>query len=330
MPANLTPQYLSAEKRYKEARTPEEKISTLQEMLKLIPKHKGTDHLQGDIKRRLKQLREAPKKKSGVRRVISPYVIGRAGAGQVVLFGPPNSGKSALMAAVTNAQVTVAEYPYATTLPTPGMMDFDTVRVQLIDTPPVPPGACDPELASLLRRADLALLVLHAADSEVLDQLVELEVELRRHHVQLVADPEGDHEVEVIGGAVKTLVVITGLDLEGGEVALELLGEMLGDRLPLMGLSPPTGEGLDDFRWRVWELLDMIRVYSKEPGKKPDMKEPFFLPEGGTILDLARGIHKDLARGLKLARLWGHGVHDGQAVQRDHELHDGDIVELHA
>ncbi|MEW6744700.1 MAG: TGS domain-containing protein [Planctomycetota bacterium] len=332
MPANLTPQYLAAEQRYKQARSTEDKIAALQEMLSTIPKHKGTDHLQGDIKRRLSQLRQEAqdKKRKAPKRTASPYSIARAGAGQVVVFGPPNSGKSALVAALTNAPVTVADYPFSTTVPVPGMMDFDTIRIQLIDTPPVSSGVCDPELANLLHRTDLGVFLLSAADPDLLDQVEIVERELEKFHIMLVADPQGDHEVEVIGGLLKTLVVVSGMDSDGSEAVLELVQELLGARLPLHPLSVKTGQGLEEFRWRVWSLLDAIRVFSKEPGQKPDTNEPFYLRSGETVIDLARGIHKELAATLKFARVWGEGVHDGQPVPRDHVLHDGDIVELHA
>lgn len=330
MPANLTPQYRRAESKFKEARTPEEKVAALEEMLAVIPKHKGTEHLQGDIKKRLSTLRkDGAKRKGGARRVASPYTIPRAGGGQVVVIGPPNSGKSALIGAVTNAPVIVAPHEFATTVPVPGMMDFDTIRVQLIDTPPLIRGHCDHELIQLLGRADMALLVLSATDPAVLDELEWIEAELLGYGIQLVEDPETAEDVRVVGGAVRTLVVLTGLDQEDGALVGELVHEALGGRLPILHVAVPTGEGLDEFRLQVWRRLGAVRVFTKQPGKKADLGEPFYLREGSTILELASKIHQEIAAHLKFARVWGQGVYDGQPVQREHVLHDGDIVELH-
>ncbi|MHC5072637.1 MAG: TGS domain-containing protein, partial [Planctomycetota bacterium] len=316
--------------RFKEARTREEKIEALEGMLAVIPKHKGTEHLQGDIRKRLSSLRKQGGKKSGAaRRVASPYAIPRAGAGQVVVIGPPNAGKSALVGAVTNAHVTVAPHPFATTVPVPAMMEFDTIRVQLVDTPPLMPDHTDHELVQLLGRADMALLVLSAADPELLDQIEWLESDLFEQGIQLVDDPETVDEVRTVGGAVRTLVVLTGFNLDDAEVGAELLHEVLGDRLPVVRATPTTGEGMDTFRREVWRRLHAVRVFTKQPGQKADLGEPFFLREGETVADLASKIHRDFIETLKFARLWGEGVHDGQPVTRQHVLHDGDVIELH-
>ncbi len=143
MPANLTPEYEKAEKQFRQARTDEEKLEWLQEMLRVIPKHKGTDHMQADLKRRISQLRKSAVKKGGVKGV-DPFHVPKGGVGQVVLVGAPNAGKSALVAAVTSASVKVTEYPYATALPTPGMWAYEDVQIQLVDTPPMTPSTSLP------------------------------------------------------------------------------------------------------------------------------------------------------------------------------------------
>jgi ribosome-interacting GTPase 1 len=209
------------------------------------------------------------------------------------------------------------------------MMDFANIRIQLVDTPPILAGSCDPELAQLLHRADLALLVLSAADPDVLEQVEVVEKELGAHHVQLVEDPEHAEEVRVVGGAVRSVVVVTGTDREGGPEGLALLRELIGTRLAVVVVTPTDAEALEALRWEVWRRLGAVRVFTKEPGKKPDLGDPFYLSAGQTVLDLAFRIHKDVGRNLAFARLWGEGVHDGQNVHRDHVLHDGDIVELH-
>ena len=294
MPANLTPAYFSADRNYREARTPAEKMVALEEMLSAIPKHKGTEHLQGDIKRRISRLRDEGKKKGrGPKRVVSAYAIPRAGAAQVALIGPPNSGKSALVGALTAAPVKVADYPYATTVPVPGMMDFEEIRIQLIDTPPIVAGSFDPEMLNLLRGVDLAVLVLSASDPDVLEQYEQTLEELSRHNVLPVRDPRGAHEVEVVGGAVKALLAVTGVDTEKGLSAARALAELIGERFVLMMVSPVGGEGLDRFRWAVWEQLEMIRVFSKTPGQKAETTEPFYMESASTVTDFALRVHRE-------------------------------------
>jgi len=136
MPANLTPDYLAAERDYKQAATPAERIAALERMLATVPKHKGTEKIQADLKRRLSQARKESTKK-GAAHSVPFYLVEKEGAGQVVLLGPPNAGKSQLVAALTHAHPEVADYPFTTRLPTPGMMSYQNVQIQLIDLPPL-------------------------------------------------------------------------------------------------------------------------------------------------------------------------------------------------
>ena len=136
MPANLTPEYLAAEEEFKSAQSHEEKIAALERMLSTVPKHKGTEKLQADIKRRLSRERKEGHKKGGAR-TVPFWLVKKEGAGQVALIGPPNAGKSSLLAALTNARPEVADYPFTTHAPTPGMMAYENIQVQLIDLPPV-------------------------------------------------------------------------------------------------------------------------------------------------------------------------------------------------
>ena len=103
MPANLTPQYLKAEERYKQAKTDPEKLLALEEMLATIPKHKGTEKLQGDIKQRISRLKKESLKKKGSHHWESDFFAVKEGAGQIVILGPPNTGKSQLLASLTSA-----------------------------------------------------------------------------------------------------------------------------------------------------------------------------------------------------------------------------------
>ncbi len=324
MPANLTPEYLDAEKRFKSAKTTEEKIETLAEMLAKIPRHKGTEKLQADLKRRLSKLRTTQEKKP-TSRVGLIHRVEREGAGQVALVGPPNSGKSLLLRRLTHATPEVADYPFTTRVPLPGMMAFEDVQIQLIDLPPTHPDFPESWIYQIIRNADAALLVADLSDPDLLEDLETTLGELGKAKVQLGAGPLPN----VPGWLAKpTLLVANQRDASGAEENLEVLRELYG-RFRILPASAETGEGLEDLRRSVFELLGLIRVYTKAPGKKPDLTAPYVLKRGSRLIDLAAQVHQDFLSQLKYARVWGHGKFEGQMVNRDYPLADKDVVELH-
>lgn len=332
MPANLTPEYLAAEQRYRQASSPQERLEALEEMLRTVPKHKGTEKLQADIKRKIARLRQEMQTRRGGARAQPFFHVPREGAGQVVLVGPPNAGKSSLLAALTNATPEVAPYPMTTRVPQPGMMAFENVQVQLVDTPPVCPEFDEGWLYGLIRGADAAVLVLDASDDGVLYLQDSLEL-LPKNRVFLVGEEAdaADDPALPRGARKRTVVVANKCDLPGAQENLSVLLELVGDRLPgpPLPVSATRGDGLEELRGRIFRVLRKIRVYSKPPGRKPDLDSPFVLPEGATVREAAEVIHKELAEKLKFARLWGRG-YQGQMVGRDHVLQDGDVLELHA
>jgi len=323
MPANLTPAYLAAEKTFRAAKTVAEKIAALEEMYATIPKHKGTEKMQADIKRRLARFRQAArqaKAKGGV----DPFHVEKHGAGQFVLVGTPNSGKSALVGAVTKAHVNVAPYPFATHGPVPGMMAFEDVQIQLVDLPPVTPEAVVPGMMGTVRSADGILVCVDLSADDLLDQVdVCLSVLEGRGMV-----PEGRPPPE--GGVEKRVLLVgTKVDLPGAEANFGALRDLHAGLAPMRATSAETGEGLEALARTCFEMLRVVRVYSKEPGKPPDMGQPFVLPRGSTVLDMAAEVHREMAEHLKRARIWGEGKYAGQPVQRDHVLSDRDVIELH-
>ncbi len=327
MPANLTPEYHRAEQRFRAARTPEERLEALEEMLRVIPKHKGTDHLQADLKSRIAKLRRESGKK-GPRGGFS-YIIPREGAGQVAVAGPPNSGKSSLVRALTRATPAVGEYPFTTREATPGMMPFEDIAFQLIDLPPLSEQHVEAWTIDLVRHADLVWLVV--GGESALDGIDEARQVLAARSVGLY--PAGSEPPRAEEGGVRVarpaLVVLTGLDRSGVAGTVDAVDDLLERRWPLVGVSSTTGAGLDELKRRTFTSLDIVRVYSKEPGKPPDRRAPFTLPRGATVADLAERIHKDVLAAMKFARVWGSSAFDGQAVQRDHVLADGDVAEIH-
>ncbi len=324
MPANLTPQYKKAEEWYRSASSDEEKRQALEEMLRTIPRHKGTEHLQADIKKRLSKLREAAEsgKKGGAKHV-DVFHVPRSGAGQIALIGLPNSGKSAILAALTKAKVNVADYPFATDKPVPGMMHFEDVPIQLVDTPPITADYAAPGLVQTFRGSDLIAIVIDLS-TDVLEQ-VEVILEYLDSH-RLVADRSSEEANPL---AHPAFVICTKSDLAEPDT-FQTLRELCDRPFEFMKLSATTGEGLTEFCAGVFHMLDIVRVYARKPGKEPDMNEPFTLPRGSTVTDLACHIHRELAEKLKSARAWNApGIHDGQNVPRDHILTDREIVELH-
>jgi hypothetical protein len=326
MPANLTPEYLAAEARYRAAKTDKERLAALQEMLSTIPKHKGTEKLQAEIKRKIAQLRTAPKKRGPSRLALDS--IEREGAGQVALVGLPNSGKSSLLARLTNARPEIADYPFSTVKPLPGMMEFEDIQIQLVDLPPLARGYTEGWVYSHIRNADLIMVVLDLAVEDPQRDLQEVLALLEEERIRLAreASPELEGGMLVKAG----LLCGTKLDLPGAREGLARLSSRDGGQgLPLVAVSARSGEGLEELKRAIFVALRIIRVYTKEPGKKPDLERPYTLPKGSTILDLAREIHQEFATRLRYALLWGSGKFEGQRVPRDHEIQDGDIVELH-
>ncbi len=325
MPANLTPEYLEAEEKYRQAATPQEKLAALEEMLATIPKHKGTEKMQADIRRRISKLRKElqRKKKSGAAR--KPfYHVEREGAGQVVLVGPPNVGKSQLVARLTGATPEVAEYPFTTRLPVPGMMEFENVKIQLVDLPPLWREFSEPWLFGLIRNAHTVLLVVDASDDDVLTHTETALSLLEEKNIRLIPPTSED-----AGMGKRALLVANKLDLPRARENVHILEEFFGQRLPVIPVSAKTGFHLERLKREIYRALGVIRVYTKAPGKPVDRTAPFVLKRGSTVLDAARAVHHDFAEKLKYARIWGSERFDGQKVSRDHVLDDEDVVEFH-
>lgn len=321
MSANLPPAYKEAEKRFRVARDTAEKIAVLKEMISLLPKHKGTDKIFADLKRKMAKLKREPKKKSVGRRD-NAFLIDREGAGQIALVGAANSGKSSLVDALTNAQPAVSEAPFTTWEPLPGMMYFENVQIQLVDTPPLSHEYNEPLLFDLIKRADIVAVVVDVT-ADPLGQL-HLTLELLDTRSIRAAAPgeEPDYHIK------KTVVLANKYDGPDQDEDLEIFTELLDVELPVMGLSARTKRNLEAFREEMFRLLGVIRVYTKAAGKEPDFTQPFVLKSGTTVEELAEKVHKDFGEKLKEARLWGEGLFDGQLVSRDHVLKDGNIVEL--
>ena len=329
MPANLTQQYLKAEAEYRRATSIEEELACLQVMLKEIPKHKGTDHLQADLKSKIAKLKKdiqgektGTKKTKGVR-------IPRQGAGTAILLGGPNAGKSQLLKSLTRAMPEVAPYPFTTHVPIPGMMAWEDVFVQLVDTPPITADFMESFMQGLIRGADLALLMVDLGSDSGVEQLQEVLDRLGEGKTRLAAASSLD-ENDVGLSYTQTFVIANKIDLPEAAERLELLHELCPLEYREFVISAQEGTGLEPLRNAIYAAMDVLRVYSKLPtAKQPDYERPFTVRRGSNLLDLAAQVHKDFVENLKFARVWGTAVHDGTVVKGDYILNDKDIVELH-
>ncbi len=340
MPTNVTPEYKKAEEAFREARAPRDRLQCLKEMLRTIPKHKGTEHLQADIKTRIKQLAEelaGPKK--GGKRTGPTHTVRPEGAAQVVLIGPPNAGKSALHALLTGSRTEVGPYPYTTKLPVPGMLPVEDVHFQLVDLPPISADFMEPWFVNALQPADAALLVVDLSDPESLDHVVAIRERLAEKKITLLEGwggqtararlEDGQEVPDPFRIYLPTLLVANKSDLDPDPDAVNVLEELLGIRFPAVATCAKTGEGLESLGPMLFEGLEVVRVYTKAPGRPADTDKPFTVRRGDTVLNVARLVHKDIAQSLRFARVWGSGVYDGQQVGPGHPVADRDVVELH-
>jgi hypothetical protein len=328
MPANLPPHYHEAEKRYRTARTVPERVAALQEMLALMPKHKGTDHLKADLRARIAKLMDDldhPTVSRGGRPY--PFAIRKEGSGQAVLVGPPNSGKSSLLAALTGAKARVGDYAFTTQVPEPGMLRFENIHIQVVDTPPLAEGRLESRLFGLIRNADVLVAVVDLGAGATTQAEAVLRL-LRQWGIRPLgwgelAEPDREQ-------ADKRLVMAANkADLEGALDRFQRLRADYEERFPVVLTSASQAVGLEDLGREIFRSLGAIRVYTAAPGAEPNLENPLVLPQGCTVEEAATAIHKAWQEKLKYALLWGSAKFEGQRVGREHVLADGDVVELH-
>lgn len=326
MPANLSPEYKKAEVAFRAATTDEEKIEAIENMLAVIPKHKGTEKIQGDLKKRLSKLRTQEEKSGGKRGEL--YAIRREGAAQATLIGAPNCGKSLLVRRLTNAKPEVGDYPFTTTRPMPGMMEFEDIKIQLVDTGPVAGREFEPYHKNLSRTTDLVLLVADVGANDpagdlakIVDSYVDFKIDLVRE----LPDTAPEYGVK----PRRALILANKYDLDEDDIILDDIKAKFSARFDIVTVSALNGDGIEEVRRTVFDYLSILRVYSKIPGKPPDMNSPFIMKKGSTVMDVARTVHKEIAEGLRYARIWTEGLFEGQMVNRDYQVKDKDIIELH-
>jgi ribosome-interacting GTPase 1 len=336
MPANLPPQYYELEREFSKETDIHEKLRLAKELLAIMPKHKGTDKLQAELKAKIAKLKnqiESGARKHGAHKVDPHSHIEKEGAGQVIIIGPPNSGKSSLMASLTHARPAIADYPFTTHEPLAGMMVYEsagsrgTVQIQLIDTPPISSDQIPPYLPNLIRQADLAAVVCDISETNA---AYEIESVLRRLEERgIILTHALPENIESPRFTYKKTLIVAHKYLDGDwETALRQVQDKYAG-FKIVPTSIIDDESLNRFRATVFDMLSIIRVYTKRVGHEPDFADPIILPIGGTVEEAARMLHKDFAEKFQFAKIWGKGKFEGQRVKNTFVLSDGDIVEFH-
>lgn len=328
MPANLTPQFHDAEAKYRAAKENKEKLIYLEEMLRVIPKHKGTEKLQADIKSRMSKLKRMPDKKSKVsHKGSSMYQVIKEGSAQVILIGMPNTGKSSLLKCLTNAEPVIAEYPLSTLKPLPGMMKFENIQFQLVDMVPFNQDYFEGWMLGIIRNSDALIIVVNLEDDPVSE--LEDSIKFLEDNSIFSIDILDNTDYEFGNVYKKILVAANKLDIDNNKENFQILQEFYKDRLDIIPVSTMTGENLESIGKKLFGILKIVRVYSKPPRKEADFKQPMVFPIGTTVIDVASSLHKDFAEKFKFARIWGETKYEGQKVNREYVVHDGDVIEFH-
>ena len=321
MPTNVGPEYKKAEEAFRAAKAIDEKISRLEDMIALLPKHKGTDHLYADLKRRMSRLLK--QQESSGRKGGGPTLgFEKEGAAQVILVGPPNSGKSSLLRAITNASPDIGEYPFSTHAMQPGMVQYEDVQIQLVDTPPVTAEFMPTHLLSVVRGADAVLLVADLSVDGLLDDLEAILQAFEMRHVSFVDDPGPERDL------IRCRLIANKNDASGASARLDLLREMAGGRFEILPLSSLQEADTARLPGILFEWLGIVRVYTKAPGKKADLVRPYTVFAGQTVGDICSLVHKDFQQNLRFARMW-RGSANPITVSKQELVQDKDILELH-
>jgi ribosome-interacting GTPase 1 len=328
MPTNLPPQYFEKEKELKKAKTPQERISILEELLAIVPKHKGTEKLQALLKTKIAKLRTQGKKSPAGARHTATFQVEKSGAGQVAVIGGPNTGKSSIIKELTNANPDIGDYPFTTRLPSPAMMPFENIQIQLVDMPPITEDYFEFWQAELIKGADALLLVMDLSLSDPAEDYLTLLARLEEKKIGLFPQ---EHPIPPDKSQFmkKTMIVANKCDHLRAKENMEEIKSFLDPGFAPISVSIYEKNTLEHIREKIFVLLDIIRVYSKIPGKKVDHNDPYVFKKGSSLMDMAKAVHKDFAQKLKYARIWGTHKYQGQKVQRSYTLEDEDIIELH-
>ncbi len=300
MPINAHPEYIAAEKEYYKAETPEEKLKALENMISVLPGHKGAENLRAQIKLRYKKLKEkmAKEKKSGKSKKVG---IKKEDL-QAVIIGKTHSGKSSFIALNTNAKPEIADYDFVTRYPVVAMMDYKGVGIQLIEVPAVGSEYYD---RGIVNSADVILIIV-----ESIEQIKEIEKIIER-------------------APGKKIFIFSKIDLLSEEEKRKVIATLSSKKYNFILVSLKNKEGIEQLKEKLFQSFGKMRVYTKEPGKEKSSNRPIILEPEKNVKDVAEKILKGFSQKIKETRIWGpSSKYPGQVVSLQHKLKDMDTVEF--
>jgi len=366
MPANVTFEYVNAQKKYDEARTDDEKLIALQGMLSAAPTHKGSENLRRDISKRISELKNKMEKKAAALKKTGRSIgIKKEGAGQIVILGQANSGKSTFLTKFTNAKPLIAPYPYTTTKSEVGVLNYGGALIQLVE---IPYFLESKELAnqffSIIRSADAIVLVVSNNSPKQLDELIsilekqDIYITKKKPNVsfnksqypgitfineQNLLIPKEQAIALLRDAGFRSHTVILGQTLALDDLLL-LMNPRAVYRPTICVFMPFEKEKKVAAEYKnikllnfsqekeitenIFKMVNKIIVYTKKPGEKADLTDPLVLEKDTTVKEAAKQIHKTISKDLKTAKVWGSTRFPGQNVSRDYRLKDKDIVEF--
>jgi len=317
MPANLPPDYFVEEKKLRQAKSIDEKIAIIEKMIAIMPHHKGTDKLLASLRAKIAKLREEKEKKPQTQRRFEQFFnVKKDGAGQVLCIGFPNAGKSALISALSGEPLEVADYPYTTRILHTRMMRYEDIWIQLVDTTAIGDENTPMWFGNMVKKADVLLAVIALSDA------LDIEYELIMEEIKRYRP-----DIETKDGSL--IIAVNKLDLTRYVSCLDEFIHRRGKEKIIIPVSAEKDVNLHELKEIIFRSLNIARIYSKLPGKKPDLESPFVMKKGGTVLEFAEKIHKDFLVKLKYAKLWRKDSYNGMMVSKDFILEDKDIIELH-
>ncbi|MEM0465897.1 MAG: GTPase [Candidatus Pacearchaeota archaeon] len=300
MPINAGYEYANAEKKYLSAQSDEERLLALQEMLRTAPTHKGSEKFRGDIRLRIKKLKESINKQKKLGKTSKKGI--KKGDLQAVLVGLTNSGKSSILKALTNANPKIASYGFTTSKPEIGTLIYGNCNIQIVDLPPIGSDLFD---HGIVNNADTILFVV-----EKIHEIEEVEKVVRNK-------------------TAKRVIIFNKID-EYDEITKRKIVETLKTKkYNFVLFSSKTNEGIEELKEKIFKSFDIIRVYTRQPGKKED-NNPVILRPGSLLEDVAEKVLHGFSKKVKYAKIFGPSSKFlGQKVGLKHVVKDSDIVEFY-
>lgn len=358
MPSNISVEYALAQQKFIAAKTPEEKLAALLEMKSFVPTHKGAEKMRSDLNRRISELKseiEKQKMQGSKKGAGAPSMyIRKDGTGQIVIVGLPNSGKSWFLNKIVGKKIAEeTPYPFATKEPAPGMFDYDGAQIQLVELPALIEGSSEGkaqgrEIIGVIRNADAIVFTITSDEDKalLLGELSKSYIYINKSRPPIKVTVSSFPGIQISG---KEYLAFPMEQLEGylknsgfsnaqvivfGKInSLDEVAEALNEKIvyrPAIFVNPyeVTDHLVVNIKDQMFLMLGKMLVFTKKPGHDADMSDPLSVPKGATVLDVAKILHKDFAKNLKFAKVWGSTKFEGQRVGPEYVLKNKDIVEI--